>query len=205
MTMYNPPHPGEALRLDVLPALGISLDALAAHLGYSARRLHQVINCHAPIRAERGRRGFSYFIHKEYRMKKLFFSLFAALLLSTSNMAAAACAYMNITSSVASLSAGDSQNVYEFSISCIGSVTFKFEDLSGNNPTSRIAHIIERRSGSSWSLVSSTTSNGARTVNRSFVPSATGQYRYRIENVGTSQVRNWRMEGRMPLFTIPGT
>ena len=52
MTMYNPPHPGEALRLDVLPALGISLDALAAHLGYSARRLHQVINCHAPIRAE---------------------------------------------------------------------------------------------------------------------------------------------------------
>ena len=119
-------------------------------------------------------------------MKKLFFSLFAALLLSTSNMAAAACAYMNITSSGASLSAGDSQNVYEFSISCIGSVTFKFEDLSGNNPTSRIAHIIERRSGSSWSLVSSTTSNGARTVNRSFVPSATGQYRYRIENVGTS-------------------
>ena len=97
-------------------------------------------------------------------MKKLFFSLFAALLLSTSNMAAAACAYMNITSSGASLSAGDSQNVYEFSISCIGSVTFKFEDLSGNNPTSRIAHIIERRSGSSWSLVSSTTSNGARTV-----------------------------------------
>lgn len=30
-------------------------------------------------------------------MKKLFFSLFAALLLSTSNMAAA-CSYMNITS-----------------------------------------------------------------------------------------------------------
>ena len=53
-------------------------------------------------------------------MKKLFFSLFAALLLSTSNMAAAACAYMNITSSGASLSAGDSQDVYEFSISCIG-------------------------------------------------------------------------------------
>ena len=52
MAMHNPPHPGEALRLDVLPALGISLDALAAHLGYSARRLHQVINCHAPIRAE---------------------------------------------------------------------------------------------------------------------------------------------------------
>ena len=133
-------------------------------------------------------------------MKKLFFSLFAALLLSISNMAAA-CAYMNITSSGASLSAGDSQNVYELSISCIGSVTFKFEDLSGNNPTSKIAHIIERRSGWSWSLVSSTTS----TVNRSFFPSATGQYRYRIKNVGTSQVRNWRMEGRMPLFTIPGT
>ena len=67
-------------------------------------------------------------------MKKLFFSLFAALLLSTSNMAAAACAYMNITSSGASLSAGDSQNVYEFSISCLGTVNFKFEDLSGNKP-----------------------------------------------------------------------
>ncbi|HKM14466.1 MAG TPA: hypothetical protein VJY63_00885 [Marinospirillum sp.] len=138
-------------------------------------------------------------------MKKLFFSLFAALLLSTSNMAAAACAYMNITSSGASLSAGDSQNVYEFSISCLGTVNFKFEDLSGNNPTSVINHRIEKQEGGSWRLVSGRTSNGARSVSRSFFPSSTGKYRYRIENVGTSQVRNWRMEGRMPLFTIPGT
>jgi hypothetical protein len=138
-------------------------------------------------------------------MKKLFFSLFAALLLSTSNMAAAACAYMNITSIGARLSAGDFQNVYEFNISCIGSVTLKFEDLSGNNPTSVINHHIEKQEGGSWKPVSGRRSNGARSVRHSFFPSSTGKYRYRIENVGTSQVRDWRMEGRMPLFTIPGT
>ena len=82
---------------------------------------------------------------------------------------------------------------------------FKFEDLSGNNPTSVINHRIEKQEGGSWRLVSGRTSNGARSVSHSFFPSSTGKYRYRIENVGTSQVRNWRMEGRMPLFTIPGT
>ncbi|MGC3526385.1 HigA family addiction module antitoxin [Pseudomonas aeruginosa] len=50
--MYNPPHPGEALRLDVLPALGMSPDALATHLGYSPRQLRPVLNGHAPIHAD---------------------------------------------------------------------------------------------------------------------------------------------------------
>lgn len=50
--MYNPPHPGEALRLDVLPALGMSLDALAEHLGYSPRQLRPVLDGRAPVHAE---------------------------------------------------------------------------------------------------------------------------------------------------------
>ncbi|MDH1624083.1 HigA family addiction module antitoxin [Pseudomonas chengduensis] len=52
MAMYNPPHPGEALRLDVLPALGMSLDALAEHLGYSPRQLRPVLDGRAPVHAE---------------------------------------------------------------------------------------------------------------------------------------------------------
>lgn len=35
MTMHNPPHPGEALREDVLPEMKLSVTALAKHLGYS--------------------------------------------------------------------------------------------------------------------------------------------------------------------------
>ncbi|WP_075123234.1 HigA family addiction module antitoxin [Pseudomonas aeruginosa] len=50
--MHNPPHPGEALRLDVLPALGINADALATHLGFSPRHLRAVLNGRLPVRAE---------------------------------------------------------------------------------------------------------------------------------------------------------
>lgn len=52
MPMYNPPHPGEALREDVLPALGLSVTALAQHLGYSRGQLSTVINGHASISAD---------------------------------------------------------------------------------------------------------------------------------------------------------
>ena len=31
MPMYNPPHPGESLREDVLPAIGMSVSGLARH------------------------------------------------------------------------------------------------------------------------------------------------------------------------------
>lgn len=37
MLLHNPPHPGEALREDVLPALQMTVAGLARHLGYSRR------------------------------------------------------------------------------------------------------------------------------------------------------------------------
>ncbi|WJV25665.1 MULTISPECIES: HigA family addiction module antitoxin [Pseudomonas] len=50
--MHNPPHPGEALREDVLPAIGLSVAALARHIGYSRGQLSTVINCRASISAD---------------------------------------------------------------------------------------------------------------------------------------------------------
>jgi addiction module HigA family antidote len=47
--LWNPPHPGATLRDDVLPALGLSITALAQHLGYSRGQLSTVINGHAGI------------------------------------------------------------------------------------------------------------------------------------------------------------
>ncbi|AJO80786.1 HigA family addiction module antitoxin [Pseudomonas sp. MRSN 12121] len=52
MAMHNPPHPGETLRVDVLPELGISVTELARHLGYARPHLSKVLNGHAPIRPE---------------------------------------------------------------------------------------------------------------------------------------------------------
>lgn len=52
MAMFNPPHPGEALREDVLPALGLSITTLATHLGYSRGQLSTVLNCRAAISAD---------------------------------------------------------------------------------------------------------------------------------------------------------
>lgn len=50
--LWNPPHPGATLRDDVLPALGLSITALAQHLGYSRGQLSTVINGHAGISAD---------------------------------------------------------------------------------------------------------------------------------------------------------
>ncbi|NDL66044.1 HigA family addiction module antitoxin [Acerihabitans arboris] len=52
MPMYNPPHPGESLREDVLPAIGLTVTALARHISYSRGQLSTVLNCHAAITAE---------------------------------------------------------------------------------------------------------------------------------------------------------
>lgn len=52
MTMFNPPHPGEALREDVLPALGISVRALARHLCVPRCRLSAVLKGRTAISAE---------------------------------------------------------------------------------------------------------------------------------------------------------
>lgn len=52
MSMYDPPHPGEAVRLDVLPAIGLSITALAKHLGYSRIHFSAVLNGRAAISAD---------------------------------------------------------------------------------------------------------------------------------------------------------
>ncbi|WP_416423241.1 HigA family addiction module antitoxin [Pseudomonas sp. App30] len=52
MPMFNPPHPGEALREDVLPAIGMTVTALAHHLGYSRGQLSTVLNGRAALSAD---------------------------------------------------------------------------------------------------------------------------------------------------------
>jgi addiction module HigA family antidote len=50
--MHNPPHPGEALREDVLPALGLSVTDAAAQLGVTRAALSRVLNGRAAISPE---------------------------------------------------------------------------------------------------------------------------------------------------------
>ncbi len=52
MTMHNPPHPGETLRDDVLPALGLTVTAAAAQLGVTRAGLSRVLNGRAAISPE---------------------------------------------------------------------------------------------------------------------------------------------------------
>jgi len=47
--MYNPPHPGETLREDVLPALGLTATEAAAQLGVTRAALSRVLNGRAAI------------------------------------------------------------------------------------------------------------------------------------------------------------
>lgn len=49
MTMFNPPHPGETLREDVLPELGISIAELARRLGFARESLSRILHGHAPV------------------------------------------------------------------------------------------------------------------------------------------------------------
>jgi len=42
--MKNPPHPGETLREDVLPALGLTVTEAAAQLGVTRAALSRVLN-----------------------------------------------------------------------------------------------------------------------------------------------------------------
>lgn len=51
-TMHKPPHPGETLRDDVLPALGLSVTDAAAQLGVTRAALSRVLNGRAGISAE---------------------------------------------------------------------------------------------------------------------------------------------------------
>jgi addiction module HigA family antidote len=50
--MHNPPHPGETLREDVLPALGLTVTEAAAQLGVTRAALSRVLNARAAISPE---------------------------------------------------------------------------------------------------------------------------------------------------------
>ena len=50
--MFNPPHPGLALRDDVLPALGLSVTGAAQQLDVHRVTLSRVLNGHAAISPE---------------------------------------------------------------------------------------------------------------------------------------------------------
>ena len=50
--MHNPPHPGETLREDVLPALGLSVTDAAEQLGVTRAALSRVLNGRAAISPE---------------------------------------------------------------------------------------------------------------------------------------------------------
>jgi antitoxin HigA-1 len=50
--MHNPPHPGETLRDDVLPALGLTVTDAAVQLGVTRAALSRVLNGKAAISPE---------------------------------------------------------------------------------------------------------------------------------------------------------
>ncbi len=50
--MFNPRHPGETLREDVLPALGLSVTDAAVQLGVTRAALSRVLNGQAGISPE---------------------------------------------------------------------------------------------------------------------------------------------------------
>ena len=50
--MHNPPHPGEILKEDVLPALSLTVTKAAKQLGVTRAALSRVLNKHAAISPE---------------------------------------------------------------------------------------------------------------------------------------------------------
>jgi len=51
--LKRPPiHPGEVMREDVLPALGLSVSEAARRMGVSRQQLHRVLACTHPITTE---------------------------------------------------------------------------------------------------------------------------------------------------------
>lgn len=47
--MHNPPHPGEILREDVLPELGLKIAEIARRLHYSREMLSRILHGHSPV------------------------------------------------------------------------------------------------------------------------------------------------------------
>lgn len=54
--MFNPPHPGETLKEDVLPASGLTVTQAAHQLGVTRTALSRVLNGHAGISPDMARR-----------------------------------------------------------------------------------------------------------------------------------------------------
>lgn len=52
VNIYNPPHPGETLKDDVLPELGLSVTQAAAELDVARPTLSKVLNARAAISPE---------------------------------------------------------------------------------------------------------------------------------------------------------
>ncbi len=50
--MHNPPHPGEIIKEDILPELGLTVTQAAQQLGVSRVTLSRMINGNAAISAE---------------------------------------------------------------------------------------------------------------------------------------------------------
>lgn len=50
--MHNPPHPGEILREDVLPALGLTVTEAAQQLGVTRAALSRVLNARVAVSPE---------------------------------------------------------------------------------------------------------------------------------------------------------
>jgi addiction module HigA family antidote len=49
MSMFDPPHPGETLKQDILPALGLTVTQAAKQLGVTRAALSRVLNGKAAI------------------------------------------------------------------------------------------------------------------------------------------------------------
>ncbi len=52
MTMHNPPHPGEIVKMDCLEPLGLSVERAAEGLGVSSQSLADIVNEKTGISAE---------------------------------------------------------------------------------------------------------------------------------------------------------
>lgn len=52
MTMHNPPHPGEILREDILPAMNMTVTEAAKRLGVTRATLSRMLHGHASISPE---------------------------------------------------------------------------------------------------------------------------------------------------------
>jgi len=53
---FEPPHPGEYIRNDVLPALDMTITQLADHLGVTRATLSALVNCKSDLSHEMAQR-----------------------------------------------------------------------------------------------------------------------------------------------------